>query len=197
MGVLAACGGALQSDPNALAIDGGKSDAPTVRVPEHHRASATKCDGVRSDWVPNISDPGPPASCHTHAECTQGKNGRCSGNVHDGWRCNYDECQSDTECGKHVCECGGGFRSDNDVCLNEGNCKLDAECGTQYCSPTLGMCGDYAKTVGYYCHTPKDECVDDGDCARVDGGVSVGERPYCAYDPKVSHWRCSAAQCEG
>ena len=91
-----------------------------------------------------------------------------------------------------VCACGGGFWSDNNVCLNDGNCRTDADCGEGgACSPTLGDCGDYAGVVAYYCHTPTDECVDDADCTGTAG------RGYCAYNPAAGHWMCSDAQCVG
>ena len=199
---LGACGGSLQVESDAHVAD---SDAQSVfdarlatdaglRVPEKHRAVATKCDGIRSASAPVAPPTGSMALCRTDSECTQGRNGRCTGNPHDGWACTYDQCEIDSACGAFVCECEGGFRSDNDVCLAQGNCRVDAECGSQYCSPTLGDCGDYTKTVGYYCHTPKDECIDDVDCPKSDAAFV---RPYCAYDHKVSHWKCSTSQCAG
>ena len=134
-------------------------------------------------------------SCTTNAECTEGTNGRCDGNSHDGWQCTYDQCFDDGECGDGVCECQGGFRSDNNICLQTGNCRLDADCGgCGFCSPTLGDCGDYLGTVGYYCHTPADECVDDSDCAP---DPQQGGPPHCSFAPAVGHWKCSYAQCVG
>jgi hypothetical protein len=137
---------------------------------------------------------GPPVTCHAHADCTAGQNGRCSGNGHDGWHCTYDQCFADADCSgtaaSSVCACEGGFRSDNNVCLRDGNCRTDADCGSGgYCSPSLGSCGNYAKAVGYFCHTPQDECVNDSDCG--------GGPWYCAYSPLVGHWKCSNAHCVG
>ncbi|HEY6559272.1 MAG TPA: hypothetical protein VI072_18435 [Polyangiaceae bacterium] len=165
------------------------------RIPEKHRAAATACDNVRATPDPMVPDAGgPPITCRSHAECTAGINGRCSGNGHDGWHCTYDQCFSDSECdstgASSVCECEGGFRSDNNVCLREGNCRTDADCGSGgYCSPSLGSCGNYTRTVGYYCHTPQDECVNDSECG---GGAW-----YCAYSPMVGHWKCSNSHCVG
>lgn len=138
-------------------------------------------------------------SCYHNAECTAGKNGRCIGNGHDGWYCTYDACQSDDDCGGKsggtVCECEGGFRSDYNTCV-PSNCHVDKDCGggNGYCSPTLGTCGHYAKTAGYYCHTSQDECVDDEDCA---GQGQLGEKPYCRYEETVGHWKCSTQECAG
>jgi hypothetical protein len=41
----------------------------------------------------------------------------------------------------------------------------------------------YCQGVGYYCHTSKDQCVDDSDCQ----GVGF---PGCLYDPSAGYWRC-------
>jgi hypothetical protein len=88
-----------------------------------------------------------------------------------------------------VCACEGGARADNNACLS-GNCRTDADCGNAgYCSPTLGPCGNYAGVTSYYCHTPQDECLDDGDC-----GGALG---YCAYSDAAGHFKCSNAQCVG
>jgi len=71
-----------------------------------------------------------------------------------------------------------------------GNCQVDADCGTGgYCSPTpalpCNMNGRdlYCQGVGYYCHTPKDECVDDSDCQGVGS-------PGCLYDQSAGYWMC-------
>ncbi|MEI9952256.1 MAG: hypothetical protein WDO74_25525 [Pseudomonadota bacterium] len=172
-----------------------------LREPEHHRAREIPCDHTRPS-----NAPGAPAdldtswvTCQSHAECTEGENGRCLGNGHDGWHCTYDSCFVDSDCADSasaeppVCGCEQGFRSDHNVCLS-GNCRLDAECGEGgYCSPSLGSCGNYAKTVGYFCHTQADECTDDSDCDASSSPYGA----YCAFTPEVGHWRCSTQQCAG
>ena len=168
---------------------------PPGRVPERHRATATQCDGERPYLDPGVppDGEGPPVSCRTHEECTDGTNGRCGGNGHDGWYCTYDQCTTDSECDGKVCECEGGFRSDADVCLREGNCLVDADCGVGgYCSPSFGDCGSYMGVVAYFCHTAADECVDDVDCGDED---SWG--PYCAYNRVSGRWTCSESHCAG
>lgn len=202
-----ACGGGVASDNRA---DGGGSPStpsspsdggprstpttiPTLRAPKLHRPAAVVCDDVRPTAEPiGIPDagiqPNPFATCTKNAECTSGANGRCTGNSHDGWACSYDECRSDDQCGQNVCECEGAFHNDANRCLKTGNCRLDSDCGAGgFCSPTLGDCGNYEKYVGYFCHTAKDECVDDADC---DGG-------YCAYNQPAGMWKCSYNQCAG
>jgi hypothetical protein len=72
-----------------------------------------------------------------------------------------------------------------------GNCRVDANCGPGgYCSPSLGTCGNYGGVVGYYCHTAKDKCVDDSDCAAQGGGD-------CRYDAMTGAWACATSQCVG
>jgi len=189
-GVTAGAGGTISAGAggtiSAGAGGGGGSDT-IVRIPKNHRAVATTCDDVRATIDPNVGT-GPPASCKAHEECTEGVNGRCSGNSHDGWQCTYDLCKDDAGCGTGVCACEGGFRSDNNICL-KSSCRVDADCGTNgFCSPSLGDCGHYVSFVTYACHTPKDECVDDEDCK--DGG-------YCAFEETVGHWKCSTSECLG
>lgn len=179
------------STDSGVPTDAGQPDSG-VRTPERHRPTATMCDDERNDSPPDIPDPnpGPPyVNCTAHADCTEGANGRCIGNGHDGWYCSYDECFSDDDCDE-VCLCGGGFRGDHNVCLRNGNCNVDLDCGAGgFCSPTYGSCGDYSGTVAYYCHTPADECLDDADCG--------GYPNYCAYDTVAGKWTCQDSHCAG
>jgi hypothetical protein len=100
--------------------------------------------------------------------------------------CVYGWCSGDTACDPgQLCDCGEAAASNR--CVSAG-CNLDSDCPGSYCSPTLGDCGAYGGTVGYYCHTPSDECIDDADCS--DGG-------YCKYDLVRAHWVCGAGTCVG
>lgn len=173
----------------------------TLKEPKVHRAVATACDTTRANSPVSAPDAGIGGGgyvqCTSHEQCTEGKNGRCTGNGHDGWRCNYDGCFADGECGKgSVCACEGGFRSDNNVCLAEG-CQVDADCGAgSWCSPTLGSCGHYSKAESYQCHTAADECTDDTDCTE-NGSGPFGGQAYCAFDRVIGHWKCSNSECAG
>ena len=168
---------------------GGPTCVPPV--PERHRPTATVCTMDRP-FTP-IEDPAGMWPCSTHEECTDGINGRCTGGSFHGYQCSYDGCFSDAECGAGPCACRGvdgtGRSGGANHCL-EGNCQTDADCGAGVaCSPTLGSCGDYSGTIGYYCHTCDDECTDDADC---------GEYPnYCAYDELRSRWTCQDSHCAG
>ena len=158
------------------------------------------CDHARASFDPGApTDPDAPrVDCRAHADCTDGENGRCVGNGHDGWGCTYDSCFVDSDCAgdattARICACEGGSRSDNNVCL-AGNCRVDADCGSAgYCSPSFGDCGNYFGVAGYYCHTSSDECVDDADC-KADGTHPMG---YCAFKPTVGRWQCSNLNCVG
>jgi len=170
----------------------------TLREPEKHRSEATACDPTRPSMPPNAPPDGDPnwVTCHSHAECTDGANGRCSGNGRAGYRCTYDLCFTDSDCPtaatgeSQLCQCDGGYAGNN-VCL-PGNCRVDADCGNSgYCSPSLGACGNYSGVVGYFCHTQEDECLDDADCSI---SPNAG---YCAFMPVVGRWQCSTAQCVG
>lgn len=170
-------------------------DVDGCRIPEPavHRPASLTCDPTRppgdtpEDW-------GAPHGCESDAECTEGLNGRCTGNGRDGWWCTYDTCFSDSECNGGVCHCDGGFRSGANVC-KPGNCQSDADCGAgSWCSPTLGDCGEYGGTVGWYCRTCQDECLHDSDC---EGSGPWGGSGYCMFDRNVAHWVCGYQMCAG
>jgi hypothetical protein len=186
----AACSGSISVEQRGA--DGGV--ITQGRVPKQHRPSAVECDRRRPDTEPtDIPDSGL-ATCRVNADCTQGTNGRCNGNGHDGWACTYDKCFSDADCSGSggVCECEGQFRSDANMCI-AGNCRVDGDCGAGgFCSPSLGSCGHYNKNVGYFCHTPSDECIDDADCSSP-----AGRGGYCAFDSVAKRWKCSTAECAG
>ena len=192
---LFACGG---SDGNAgpAASDG----AIVGRVPTNHRASDTLCTQsapagtcLCNGNCPTSTYPSQWA-CSSDGDCADaGINGRCaaSGAI-AGCGCTYDICVDDSDCPNgHTCACHGSaytFGAGNQ-CV-PGNCHVDADCGAgAYCSPSPAMpCNMngqdlYCQGLGYYCHTPKDQCVDDSDCE------SVGS-PGCLYDPSAGYWKC-------
>ncbi|HKP57311.1 MAG TPA: hypothetical protein VJV78_11355 [Polyangiales bacterium] len=167
---------------------GGAGGDACKRTPAKHRAAAEMCDRERS--ASSEPSPQPSTGCTSDAECTQGTNGRCGPNNRGVRSCNYDQCFADGECTKGgPCVCAPGGQGNN-VCFM-GNCQTDADCGANgYCSPSFGSCGNYAGVVAYYCHSCKDECVDDADCSSQGGG-------YCAYEPTAGYWKCSMSQCVG
>jgi len=174
---------------DSIAVDSGGGDAPSGRVPERHRPEHVACDDQRSTDGPTIPEGMEEmANCTSHDDCTEGDNGRCSDFGRGFWGCTYDQCFSDDDCGVSACICGGDVAPNH--CMG-GDCQVDADCGPGgYCSPTFGECGNYSGEIAYYCHTPDDECIDDGDCGD-------NEWSYCAYNPAAGHWACSDSHCAG
>lgn len=196
--IFALAGCEADADPqDAGAADGRVTDGRVADqgvddagpAPALHRATAEPCDRIRSE---QSYDPNPEnAECQVHADCTEGENGRCVGNGHDGWYCTYDLCFADSEC-ENVCACEGGFRSDHNICI-PGNCRVDADCGAGgFCSPSLGSCGHYDKFAGYWCRTAQDTCLNDADCETAEA-----PQGYCAWLPEAGHWGCSTSECVG
>lgn len=189
----------------SLAI-GGDPDMRQPREPIVHRAVASACTSARppysgpGDLYPNQSY----VKCRSDADCTEGTNGRCTGDPHDGWGCTYDQCTTDAECPTGtLCDCRSPWRKGSAAgdgptrCLPT-DCRTDADCGVSgYCSPSFDSCGAYSGVVRWACHTAKDTCVTDADCADVDGGTSFGYAPYCAYRQEIGAWTCLASQCAG
>ena len=124
--------------------------------------------------------------CRKDADCNEGRDGRCRV-AREGSYCTYTECTTDAECGNSgVCECGDPNR------CQTGNCRVDADCGAGgFCSPSLGSCGNYGGTLGFFCHNAGNGCVDDKECQ------GESENGYCAYDPATAKWSCSTTQCAG
>jgi collagen type I alpha len=180
------------------------SGGATGRVPAKHRASAVACSTDRPAGACPAANgsgaPSPTLTCTKDGDCTAGANGRCLplGRV-VGCSCSYDTCTTDADCAQMggPCVCRPDAQgvvapttSAANMCL-AGNCRVDADCGAGgYCSPTLGSCGNYGGVTGYYCHTTKDTCVDDSDCAAKSAGD-------CRYNPAISGWDCESTECAG
>ena len=193
----AGCGGKAAAPSG----DAASSDSAIVgRTPANHRASSIQCaqPAPAGTCACNGTCPTPSYqgqwACASDGDCGDaGINGRCAGYLGPaGCGCTYDQCVGDIDCpAGQTCACHGApymFGSGN-MCV-PGNCHVDADCGTGgYCSPSPALpCnmngGDlFCQGVGYYCHTPKDECVDDSDCQ----GVGF---PGCVYDPSPGYWKC-------
>jgi len=180
-------GGDTSTDTGETDSGGGDTGGPDTGLPEpeRHRPTAEVCDRERDDTP--VETFGMEGDCETHADCTEGENGRCT-NLGRWIACTYDDCFEDSDCGDTACICDGGSGASN-ACMG-GNCQTDADCGPGgWCSPSYGECGDYSGVVAYYCHTPEDECVNDSDCG--------GPGSYCWFDPTVAHWACSNSHCAG
>lgn len=178
------------SDDTSDTVDAGVS--PTLVVPENHRPEAVVCDEER----PPGYDGSYPVTgeCESDDDCVAGERGRCT-DMRGLTVCTYDECVDDSACPTGgPCGCEQGFWAEHNVCL-AGNCRLDSDCGVNgYCSPTLGDCGNYTGIIGYWCHTPEDECVNDSQCASTSESLGPG---YCMYASEVGHWVCSYTHCVG
>ena len=158
----------------------------SVKFPAQHREHAVACSSApRPPGWNSDAAPGHSGQCERDVDCTAGRNGRCSHPGHAQSMCTYDVCMSDADCnGRQVCECSGG----GNACI-AANCRTDADCNDLGCSPTRAeMCGNMGGIVGYYCHTKKDECVEDSDCK--DSGM-------CVYSPAGGKWTCNHDTCVG
>jgi hypothetical protein len=125
-------------------------------------------------------------------------------------QCSYDECLTDSDCeGGVPCTCRRSAADRYpSFCETESHCAVDSDCGPGgYCSPSVVdvgcqclsaaacpdsgtacsvngnpvpcVCGDSCGH-GYFCHTPCDTCVDDGDCGQG----------TCNYDKADHRWEC-------
>lgn len=184
-----------------LALGCGSSSAPgsdagadaAARVPAVHRAAATACPDPRP--ATTVPSGVPNAPCTKDADCTAGKNGRCVSLTAGNVKCSYDECALDADCGgSSVCSCREAQNALANTC-ERGNCKTDADCGGRFCSPSGFPIDVYCRTgidpgsFGFFCHTPKDTCVDDADCA---GDAAMGA---CVFDATSARWACKALLC--
>ena len=170
----------------SAAVGGAAIVAP--RVPSVHRDTSASCVGVHSPSEPSASRNVSMSTCAVHADCTAAVNGRCVAGMGMGWAsysCVYDLCATDEDCPvSKVCYCTSTSAA---RCLSVGNCRTDGDCGGgpfSYCSPSTGFdCGGYRPIDGYHCHTAKDSCLDDSDCA---GGE------FCNFDVYENRWKCTA-----
>jgi hypothetical protein len=195
---------------------------PGGKIPKDHRTEGSACPTERPPSMPrgaadaggadagdvDAGEPTYPGECLFDEDCTEGKNGRCvklyyvgpgGGAPYPGPTCTYDQCVSDADCSDGPCVCS----SLGNLCM-QGNCKTDADCGPGgYCSPSMlrglssgSFCGVNAQQ-GWYCHTSKDECVNDADCKGVDAGP-WSSPPTCGYVSAEKRWRCvSVTPCAG
>jgi hypothetical protein len=189
----------MNTPTNGLSDLGGSHDL-SGRTAKQHRPVATACSMTRAPGPSGITA-GP---CKMDSDCTdttKGSNGRCV-TGRGGSQCSYDECFDDSTCMGKVCLCRPAGETTASLqahhCLTQGGCRTDNDCGTGgTCSPSFSTCGSYTGVVAYYCHTPKDDCLDDADCNS--GGFDGGLVPidYCMFSPEGGKWVCSNSQCVG
>lgn len=154
--------------------------------PVNHRPNDTQCLGAAPSGNCHPGDGGTDL-CSTDSQCVDvGVNGRCIQDIRGsvGCSCTSDTCADDSACPTgQTCACHGSpYDGAGNHCVR-GNCRVDADCGPGgWCSPTvtLSSCGQVA---GYYCHTPKDQCVNDSDCGN-------GSPQACGYDTTAGYWYC-------
>jgi hypothetical protein len=195
--MLAACGSRAASPSTGSAGSAGSDGSAGLsgRVPMQHRAEAAACSASRPPGTCAL-DGGLGALCTTDNECSDGgMNGRCnsaflSGII--GCACSSDACLSDSDCQatNSACACD---ESRGNRCAR-GNCRVDADCGPGgYCSPTVGDCGLIVGIAAYYCHGPRDKCIDDADCPSRPGG----DTQICFYSEATAAWTCGLPGCPG
>jgi hypothetical protein len=151
----------------------------------NHRPDDSQCTAPRA--AGNCALPMGVGACTNDSECTDGgANGRCTENMGGAQfcSCTYDTCVHDTDCPMNqLCVChDSAYNGGGNVCM-PGNCRVDYDCGGFDCSPTHGTTGCGGVT-GYYCHTARDTCVNDSDCA------DAGSLDVCAFSMTTNRWEC-------
>jgi hypothetical protein len=187
----AACGsgGGTTSGTSGTTGTGGGNPG---REPKLHRPMSELCDDARP--AGSVFDP-TGGACASDNECSAGDNGRCVQNFSGKTFCSYDECSLDADCGSAgVCGCRNPASFSANVCFH-GSCRLDADCGAGgYCSPSAVEIGSSCNmgispgSVGYFCHTAMDQCVDDADCSTTPEGV-------CLFSVDQMRWSCFGLMC--
>jgi hypothetical protein len=172
-----------------------RSGGAGQEVPTLHRPIATVCPSDRPapmcQQVPASSPPLNFGNCTRDTDCNSGQNGRCGSSAPNDAACDvcsYDECFADIDCsGGGPCDCRSGRVAAANVC-SAGNCRVDADCGGGgYCSPSRPRClypGVETATVGWFCRTAKDTCLEDADCKKPN------TEQECRYDGAAGFWRC-------
>jgi hypothetical protein len=165
---------------------GGDDGLIIERVPVErpdHRVAAIDCERERPRNRIYFFVGGSPGSvvCQSHDDCSDGVNGRCQA---FGYECTYDACFTDRDCAAgELCDCAGGLHGSH-RCLPATDCRVDADCPSgRFCSPSGSRtCVNLNGVVGYFCHTPADDCG--ADCPLA-----------CVFDADIGHWRCTDSFC--
>lgn len=165
-------------------------------VPDQHRPNNLQCTEPAPQGNISCSGDCPTGSnfeCTSDSDCAAtGLNGRCvNGGGPAGSYCTHDSCTVDTDCPSgETCACHGSPYTDRagSACV-PGNCRVDADCPPGgNCSPSAASTCRNATDVclGYYCHTPKDLCINDSDCA------SHQFPSACIYSTSTGYWACAS-----
>lgn len=163
------------------------------RVPSLHIPRPWVCAAMPPAKIP--PDPWLGGECQQDSDCKDGFNGRCgvfgtsSVSSSGPSSCRYDVCRDAQDCATgEACICqvarfGGVPRN---LCMTS-NCRSDADCGPGgFCSPSYGSCGVPGGTIGYFCRTLRDTCVEHEDCSDGKG--------LCIY--QGDRWGCSDRVCD-
>lgn len=168
---------------------GAQQSAIPVRAPKLHRSTAERCTDLPTRRPTH-------KACRVDADCT-GPEGRCEDKM-----CTEARCRVDDDCQKgQMCMCGIAYQgSQNEQpqnCLPAG-CRIDADCGPGgFCSPSVDLaCGHYRGVSGWFCHGPRDACVDDDDCVLA-GPAGKPRRGYCSYSLVAGRFVCGFGGCAG
>ena len=158
------------------------------------RPSPVACPAHSSPIVSNGESDGGGPSCTSLAACTDDGSANFFYVSCLRGKCSVDACLTDSDCkGGQVCACadeiggGGALRLGNECMTTQ--CQVDSDCGSgQVCSASVGPCGSL---LGFYCHTPADECLTNSDCC--------GTTPLCTFQTTSGHWACqgAAVACSG
>ena len=194
-GFISLCALLILVGEHASAADPTKSAEP-----REHRPALTSCGAERLSRAVTIDKRAP--GCHKDAECTAGKNGRCTPPApYSRTRahvCTYDQCFADAECGKKsICLCRHTAEGPGEghACFT-GACRVDADCGAQsYCSPSHDACSKSKSALGYFCHTASDECTNDDDCVPPKDQSDGSWATSCVPSGAAGRWVCSTMRC--
>ncbi len=174
-----------------------------VPIPDAGRPDAGPGPDVSSAWRYDECDPGTDrprpsvvgwyTGCSSHAECIDGTNGRCIRAGPGEFWCTYDECFTSADCGvgrRCVCDVGPALQN---LCLR-ADCWGPEDCGGLSCEVSWECAGPGEITYSaseILCHTRRDTCRSDADCA---------EEEFCTRGPlfggpPLDHWRCELPTC--
>ena len=175
----------------------GGSGGDSTTVPTDHRTEDVACPEERGPGSANVV-----RDCTQDSDCTEGMNGRCiSPNVlgpSGGSFCSYDTCFSDSDCSMNEpCRCRqSAADTAPNYCVAGSNCRIDSDCGPEgFCSPSLldidsSISGGPAE-FGYFCHTPRDRCLNHSDCDPSACGQSLAcVSMACGYSLESNRWDC-------